>query len=280
MKTSPTVLSILGLLVTSSQAILQGKDARPCDNQDDCPTVLCCGWAMPFEDEEQQAVGIKGYKQKICYKPTAEYYTNFNGEKYTFQCDPAITKWSYTPEEYNNRFWVGMDKTGPENIPGYGPENPYIPPIYMPESLITIYDRWLLTSQWKHNPIILGIEAWVDHIGTGDSWDGYWYNNAEASGAQLYPYGLSKYFDVFSTSGLFEYLWFDIWVVIQEFFLPFTFNIPVDIWLAWFQGANTDGIWKIFLFYAPFAAINGDIPSWVAGFFRVPMEDGWGILDN
>lgn len=49
-------------------------------------------------------------------------------------------------EDYAARFWVDMKKDGPMNIPGYGPERPYLPPIQAPESLIAIYDKWMLTS--------------------------------------------------------------------------------------------------------------------------------------
>lgn len=64
--------------------------------------------------------------------------------------------------------------------------------------------------------------------------------------------------------------------------LPYTLLIPVDIWLAWFNGASAEGAWKIFLFYMPFALIHGFgiIPSLVAWYFKVEMEDGWGILNN
>jgi hypothetical protein len=43
--------------------------------------------------------------------------------------------------------------------------------------------------------------AWIEHLGVGDSWDGYWYNNATAIGQQLYPEGESKYYDLYSGPG-------------------------------------------------------------------------------
>ena len=52
------------------------------------------------------------------------------------------------------------------------------------------------------NPLFVGIHAWIDNFGTGDSMDGFWYNNPEASGSQLYPTGLAKYYDLHSTEGL------------------------------------------------------------------------------
>lgn len=59
-----------------------------------------------------------------------------------------------------------------------------------------------------------------------------------------------------------------------------TFNIPVDVWLAYFNGASTEGLWKIFLFYMPFAIFSLGTPSIIATVFGVKMEDGWGILNN
>lgn len=127
---------------------------------------------------------------------------------------------------------------------------------------------------------MVGISSWIEGLGSADSWDGYWYNNAYASGDQLYPKGLSKYFDIHSTSGLWSYMWYFIWVELQIFFLPFTFFVPVEVWIAWFTGANADQFWKILLFYFPFTIFSGGLPSAVAWFFHIPMEDGWGILAN
>lgn len=61
---------------------------------------------------------------------------------------------------------------------------------------------------------------------------------------------------------------------------PFTFFIPIDVWIAIFEGGSLDGLWKIFLFYMPFSIISLGTPSRIASFFGVTMEDGWGILEN
>lgn len=134
----------------------------------------------------------------------------------------------------------------------------------------------------RDSPLIVGFTAYLANLGSGDSWDGYWYNNAAASGDQLYPTGLSKYFDVHSTKGLFEYLFVWIWDIIQQYCLVYTLFIPVDVWLALFNGASMDGIWKLFVFYPPFNiyAYFGVFPTLIASYFGVEMEDGWGILFN
>lgn len=183
-------------------------------------------------------------------------------------------------EEYAARFWKDMKKDGPMNIPGYGPSRPYVPPIQKPETLIAIYDKWMITDEWGSNPLWVGFWAWVYNLPSGDGWDGFWYNNAKAAGDQVYPTGLSKYYDVHSIDGLFAYLFEWLWVFLQRLFMLYTLEVPLDIWLALFNGASMEGIWKIFIFYYPFSSFNGSFPSFVAEYFGVEMTDGWGILNN
>lgn len=62
--------------------------------------------------------------------------------------------------------------------------------------------------------------------------------------------------------------------------LIYTLFVPIDVWLALLSGKSLDGLWKVFLFYEPFVYASAFIPSVVASFFKVEMEDGWGILMN
>jgi hypothetical protein len=71
-----------------------------------------------------------------------------------------------------------------------------------------------------------------------------------------------------------------IWNEIQHLFLPLTFYVPIDVWLGLFSGASLKDLWKVMLFYEPFAMFTGEVPSIVATFFKVEMEDGWGIMYN
>ena len=59
--------------------------------------------------------------------------------------------------------------------------------------------------------MIIGMYDYVLNLGSGDGWDLYWYNNKAASGSQLYPTGLSKYFDLYSLGGLTEYFFHWVW---------------------------------------------------------------------
>ena len=57
----------------------------------------------------------------------------------------------------------------------------------------------------------MGLYNWIHGFGSYDSWDGFFYANAEAAGSQLYPTGLSKYYDLYSSDGLFAYAFGWIW---------------------------------------------------------------------
>ena len=68
-------------------------------------------------------------------------------------------------------------------------------------------------------------------VGNGDSFDLYWYNNAEAEGQQTYPKGIHKYYDIYSWEGYKAYFldyalaWvFQYWTVVTI--------LPLDVWVA------------------------------------------------
>jgi hypothetical protein len=184
--------------------------------------------------------------------------------------------------KYEARFWYNYNDDDPENIVGYGVNKPWVPPIKTPESLIAIWDRYSLVAFPISNPFWEGVSAWAEGLGTQDSPDGYWYANSAASGSQLYPTGLSKYFDMHSFDGLVGFTLHWVWVQIETTLSPFTLLIPIDVWLAIFGGAPLDNLWKIFIFYTPFNFLSGFGlgPTIIASFFKIEMEDGWGIMYN
>ena len=63
----------------------------------------------------------------------------------------------------------------------------------------------MLTGDSSYSPFFVALDSWLKGFGPADSWDGYFYNNAAAAGSQLYPTGLSKYFDLYSVSGITAY---------------------------------------------------------------------------
>lgn len=83
---------------------------------------------------------------------------------------------------------------------------------------------------------------WLNGVGTGDSDDLYWYNNAIAEGAHAYPHGIHKYYDIFSLRGYIRYLIDYITVYIIELTGRITV-IPVDVIHAWFTRDNSN--WKV-----------------------------------
>ena len=89
-----------------------------------------------------------------------------------------------------------------ENVLGYGPLNPYVPPLSQPQQAVTETERiFLLTLfyliQVPHSLFIAFTVWW-----SGDLVDGHWYNNSAVAGMQMYPWGLAKYYDLYSAPGL------------------------------------------------------------------------------
>lgn len=164
---------------------------------------------------------------------------------------------------------------------GYGVDNPYVPPLFTPKSLLGVIDRYTLTQFMGLFALGESWDAWWQNVGTGDVWDGFWYNNAEAAGSQIYPTGLAKYYDIYSVSGLWNYYVSYLWVWFQSFFLNFfTLFIPLDYWIALGEGLDQRNIWMWLVFYWPLNP--GFLPpnALIAAYFGVDMEDGWGILWN
>jgi hypothetical protein len=146
--------------------------------------------------------------------------------------------------------------------------------------MLGVIDKYTITWNIGLAALFTSFTAWWNNIGTGDVWDGFWYNNAEASGTQIYPTGLGKYYDIYSVQGLINYLFTYIWVYIQAIYLNwFTLGVPIDYWSAWLGGKSTKSIWMYFIFYTPFN-ISFVFNTIIAAYFGVSMEDGWGILEN
>lgn len=143
-------------------------------------------------------------------------YLDFDEFRYDFKCDAAIeqSETNTDKKSYDNRFWQNEKKSSPENVNGYGVNNPYIPPIHTPNTLLGVIDRYTITHSIGLGALFTSFTAWWNNIGTGDVWDGFWYNNAEAAGTQLYPSGLGKYYDIYSVQGLINYLFSYIWIYI------------------------------------------------------------------
>lgn len=146
----------------------------------------------------------------------------------------------------------------------YGPFRRYVPPILKPVQLLTEIDRYEILM--STNPYIeFFTQDFLSAIGSLDAFDLFWYNNAGAAGTQMYPTGLSKYFDMYSWPGFFAYNFAWYWVWFCTIITPFTFGIPLNIWLGIFNGKTWDGIWKVM------------IPPYLAWAFNVKMEDGWSL---
>jgi len=105
-------------------------------------------------------------------------------------------------------------------------------------------------------------EAFISALGNYDSWTGFWYNNGLAAGTQLYPDGLSKYFDMYSLTGATNFLIFWVWYHVCDLSRPL-FILPLNVWLGILNGDTFDDIWKVL------------IPGPIAWFLHIRGENGW-----
>ena len=131
---------------------------------------------------------------------------------------------------------------------GYGPEKPFVPPLENPQTIFGVMERHDLLYEsgaawnWWFFLFSLPFMMWLNGVGTGDSDDLYWYNNAMAEGAHAYPHGIHKYYDIFSLRGYIRYLIDYITVYIIELTGRITV-IPVDVIHAWFTRDNSN--WQV-----------------------------------
>ena len=104
------------------------------------------------------------------------------------------------------------------------------------------------------------MKAFLFGMGTGDTWDGYFYNNASAAGDELYPLGLNKYYDMYSIIGLTNYFGDWMWINVCNMLSPLTLFIPYDLWQAWIYGYSWNEWWLPFLpgFFREILGLRGE----------------------
>ena len=137
------------------------------------------------------------------------------------------------------------------NALGFGAGNPYSPPLRDFKNLNTWLERKIaLTIAVPPNPVSI-LALYFQGYASGDSkYDEYYYANALAAGSQVYPSGISLFFDIYSWPGYWEFTW--------EYFINFLWNcsyiltllIPVDFILA-SQVYNWEPLVQNILFYVP-----------------------------
>merc|ERR1712226_1740080 len=100
--------------------------------------------------------------------------------------------------------------------------------------------------------------------------DSYMYGNATAVGSQIYPYGLSKYYDMYSWDGFISYC--IAWIVQAIWWiLSFITVLPVPAWLKLFDGGDFGDLITFLIWYPNWFGIMHILSS----FFNVTMENGW-----
>ena len=91
---------------------------------------------------------------------------------------------------------------------------------------------------------------------------GVWYNNGTAFSSEIYPRGLSKYYDLYSWNGMLPFILDLLFSFISFPLSLFTF-LPLPIWIAIFNGKKWDNIFNVFF-----------IPFGIGGLFSVVLEQG------
>jgi len=165
-----------------------------------------------------------------------------------------------TQAEYEDRFNQRWSTNSEFNVLGYGQKNMYVPPLMEPDWLLSEFDRYGLTSAtlpWT--PFLT--EAFISAVGD-PTFSFFWYNNGGAAGEQLYPDGMSKYYDMFSLTGISRFVLYWVWYRACDLSRPFLL-LPLNIWLGIFNGDKFDDIWKIL------------IPPLFRWFFHIRGERGW-----
>ena len=167
-------------------------------------------------------------------------------------------------QDYEKKWAQRVDLNANENVLGYGAHNPYTAPLAMPHWMLSVLDRHVLLT--LSIPLITFWQATYAltlGLSNGDTWDGYFYNNSFATGTQLYPVGLTKYYDLFSVRGLVNYVGDWIWIWTTNLLSPLTLFIPFDFWQAWVNGYPLNNWWILFIVW-PFNEL-----------FTLRGEAGW-----
>ena len=74
--------------------------------------------------------------------------------------------------------------------------------------MLAEYDKHWVTTRFGASiwACIVFFWGWLSNSGNGDSLDWYWYNNEFAAGAQMYPTGVDKYYDMYSFDGFINFI--------------------------------------------------------------------------
>merc|ERR1712100_178192 len=155
--------------------------------------------------------------------------------------DDGSTKEIKNQGSVDDRFPQRYDSGWPNNVLGYGANNPWIPPLERPTTLLGWIDRHLVVLLTCPLMYFFTNTLWIMLANTynGDFLDGYWYNNAQTVGYQLYPQGIYKYFDVSSVDGYWNFSLEWTWLFFTTLMSPLTLFIPLNLWIVMFSEQAT-----------------------------------------
>ena len=143
---------------------------------------------------------------------------------------------------------------------GYGANNRWAPPLYYLNTIAEGFERHnLLFNSFGMIGTVNYIWIFFRSLFEGQGWDLYWYNGQEAVGSQVYPVGLSKYYDLFSFNGYFNFLWDYSWVLFCTMISPL---YPLDKIIMWFTLDLSDWLTAIFVIDNPLLYWLAALTKW------------------
>ena len=128
---------------------------------------------------------------------------------------------------------------------------------------------WSISNPW----VFFGLPFLIfwKGLGYGDTQDRFWYNNAMAEGAQTYPHGIHKYYDMFSMNGYYSY-YIDYYIayvinLLSLFTTPF--GLPPDVLWGIKEGTSFENV------YLYLILPQIEYPDYVLPIINLPLERGF-----
>ena len=87
----------------------------------------------------------------------------------------------------------------------------------------------------------------------------------------MYPEHIAKYYDLYSGDGNFKYVLELLWYELSSILGIFLLGIPLDVWIAIFEGQSWDDMWNWLLYIIPFG-------NWIVELFDIKVQDGWRMM--
>jgi len=159
----------------------------------------------------------------------------------------------------------------PGNFLGYNASKPFVPPLSKTTTILSDYDKNFLLTSFGPSAISTFISMYIQGLFNGLSASGVFYGTPQAIGNQIYPRGLSKYYDLYSVNGFMTFF-FDYLVAQLIYYISLT-GLPLNSIILLLSGKSWDNILSIIYELPPFTLIN--FGAWWGVPLEGMMQLGW-----